>query len=69
MEREVLALAGSQRRLVTMAECARRLGRPDAALDIARDFLALSGLSVLAEQGGVIGSGGAGRAVVSKQVA
>lgn len=69
LEREVLALATSQRRLVAMAESARRLGRPDAALDIARDFLTLSGLEAQSERPGGAGFGGGGGAVLSRQVA
>lgn len=69
IEREVLGLASSQRRLVAMASSAQRLGRPDAAIEIARDFLALSGLSARAEHEGSMVPGGAGGAAVSRQVA
>lgn len=59
---EVEGLLRAPERLGQLGERARAFGRPDAALDVARDLLALAGLGVPAEArpGGAASSGASG---------
>jgi UDP-N-acetylglucosamine--N-acetylmuramyl-(pentapeptide) pyrophosphoryl-undecaprenol N-acetylglucosamine transferase len=59
---EILRLLGDAGRRVAMADASRRLGRPDAAYDVAADLLALAGVA-LAEPGAT-GRNGTGRPLV-----
>jgi UDP-N-acetylglucosamine--N-acetylmuramyl-(pentapeptide) pyrophosphoryl-undecaprenol N-acetylglucosamine transferase len=60
---EILRLLGDARTRVAMADASRRLGRPDAAYDVAADLLALAGIA-LAEPAVAMGRNGMGRPVV-----
>lgn len=55
LELQLSALLSDRARLNSMAKCATRIGRPDAAAAIARDFLALGGIGVPSVNAGPTG--------------
>jgi UDP-N-acetylglucosamine--N-acetylmuramyl-(pentapeptide) pyrophosphoryl-undecaprenol N-acetylglucosamine transferase len=56
--REIEALFAEPAKLARMADAARKLGRPDAALHIARDLLALAGFELTSSGAGTLDSSG-----------